>query len=69
MTRKKMTLEEGMMLLFEVWEKKDPSYGESPFFGKISDAFIRDFQESMGKREVKTLAKETINWYTEEEDE
>ena len=42
---------------------------QSPFFGKISDRFISDFTEEMGKREVKTLAKETVNWYTEEEDE
>ena len=61
-----MTLEDGMYLLFEVWEKKDPNYDQSPFFGKISDRFISDFTEEMGKREVKSLAKETINWYTEE---
>lgn len=60
-----MTLEEGMYVLFEVWEKKDPNYSDSPLFSKINDAFIRDFQEYMGKREVKSLAKETINWHIE----
>lgn len=54
-----------MYVLFDEWEKKDPNYEGSPLFDKISEAFIRDFQENMGKREVKSLAKETINWHIE----
>ena len=55
-----MTLEDGMYLLFEVWEKKDPNYSDSPDFNKVTDRFIARFAESMGKREVKSLAKECL---------
>jgi hypothetical protein len=55
-----MTLEEGMMLLFEVWEKKDANYDQSSDFNKVTDSFIAQFQEHMGKREVKQLAKYSI---------
>lgn len=56
-----MTLEEGMMLLFEVWEKKDANYDQSSDFNKVTDSFIAQFQEHMGKREVKQLAKQCLS--------
>ncbi len=55
-----MNLEEGMMLLFEVWEKEDANYDQSPDFNKVTDSFIAQFQEHMGKGEVKSLAKSLL---------
>ena len=56
----KLNLEEGMMVLFDIWEKKDQNYDQSPNFNEITDSFISSFTEDMNKTEVKRLVASLI---------